>query len=113
MNDSFTDSEKLKTFTNLDFRIDQKEIKEAICKLKNKKAVGLDCIANEMMKTGYQVLMPCIQKMFNTILSSGKYPNLWKVGYIKPLHKSDSPNNPQIIEEFSLCHASRRLLIVF
>ena len=82
------------TFTYLDFTIEQREIKDAISKLKNKKAVGLDNISNEMMKTGLHVLMPCIHKMFNVILSSGKYPDQWKTGYIKPLHKGDSPNDP-------------------
>ena len=86
--------EKVKTFSELDMRISEKEILKAIGGLKNKKSAGLDFISNEMLKAGNCVLIPCLQKIFNTVLSSGIYPSKWKVGYIKPLFKGEDPNDP-------------------
>ena len=76
------EAEKNKTFTQLDFKITEKEVVQAISKLKNKKSSGLDGIKNEMLKTGQIYLVPCIVKLSNTILSSGTYPSDWKIGYI-------------------------------
>ena len=67
---------------------------KAISKLKNKKSSGLDGSKNEMLKTGQTYLVPCIVKLFNTILSSGTYPTDWKIGYIKPIYKGDDPIKP-------------------
>ena len=46
-----------KTFNELDFSIKQEEIKQAIKRLKNNKAVGLDKISNEMLKTSMNKLL--------------------------------------------------------
>jgi len=47
-----------------------------------------------MIKAGQTVLMPCLMKLFNSILLSGKYPSEWKTGYIKPLLKGGDTNDP-------------------
>jgi hypothetical protein len=86
--------ENKKSFTELDFRISEKEICKSINVLKNKKSAGLDSITNEMIKAGQNALISCLLKLFNTILSSGVYPSTWKVGYIKALFKSGDPNDP-------------------
>jgi hypothetical protein len=42
------------------------------CKnLKNGKSCGMDGILNEMIKYGQHALLPCLEKLFNIILSSG------------------------------------------
>jgi len=82
------------TFSELDFRITEKEISQAILTLKNNKSAGLDGIRNEMLKCGQSSLLPCLVKLFNLILTNGQYPKEWKKSYIKPLFKSDDPSGP-------------------
>ena len=84
----------LRTFSDLDIRITNKEVLLAIRNLKNNKSSGLDGIKNEMLKHSQSHMLPCIVKLFNFILSSGKYPAKWKTGYIKPLYKGEDPNVP-------------------
>ena len=47
-----------------------------------------------MLKNSQTYLLPCIVKLFNLILSSGVYPQNWKMGYIKPLYKGDGAPDP-------------------
>ena len=89
-------SEKSKCFNESDFQITESEIVNAISKLKNNKAPGLDTISNEMLKHCQTFLIKCLYKIFNSCLTCGYYPESWAEGYIKPLFKnndSDDPNN--------------------
>ena len=58
----------------MDTVIKDKEIQNSIAKLKNNKSSGLDSIRNEMLKSGANILLPCLKKLFNLIFSSGYYP---------------------------------------
>ena len=84
----------LKTFSDLDIRITNKEVLLAIRNLKSNKSSGLDGIKNEMLKHSQSHMLPCILKLFNLILSTGTYPAKWKTGDIKPLYKGADPNMP-------------------
>jgi hypothetical protein len=42
----------------------------------------MDGILNEMIKYGQHALLPCLEKLFNIILSSGTYPKIWREGYL-------------------------------
>ena len=75
----------------LDGVIQEKEIIIAISKLKNKKAQGPDKIRNEMLKYSQHILLPCLVKVFNSVLQSGTYPAEWAQGYISPLFKTGNP----------------------
>ena len=48
-----------------------------------------------MLKAGATILMPCMNKLFNLILSSGNYPSSWAKGYITPLFKTGDNANPE------------------
>lgn len=90
------DMEKVKIFTELDNLISKNEIEKAIYTLKNKKSSGFDFILNEMIKASTSYLTPCFQKVFNCILSTGVFPNIWAKGYIVPIFKGgikDDPSN--------------------
>lgn len=89
-----SDKEKIPTFSSLDFAIRDKEIIKAINSLKMGKAKGLDGILNEMLKHSRDTITPCLLKIFNYILSSSEYPNMWKISFIKPLFKSKNPLDP-------------------
>jgi hypothetical protein len=52
--------------------ITAEEMMKAVKHLKNKKASGLDCISNEMIKASSSVLPNLYVDIFNTILRSPK-----------------------------------------
>ena len=88
-------SDQTRTFNLLDTIIKEKEIKTCISKLKNNKASGLDSIRNEILKAGATILLPCMNKLFNLIFSSGIYPFSWGKGYITPLFKTRDNAKPE------------------
>ena len=47
-----------------------------------------------MLKYGEAFLLPCILKVFNSILHLGIYPNEWKKGYLNPIYKSGARSDP-------------------
>ena len=55
--------------------ITAEEIKNAIQKLKCKKAAGVDGISAEFYKYGFNELLPALEFWFNTILTNGEYPD--------------------------------------
>ena len=92
-------------FNHLENVIKVEEIYKAISKLKNKKAVGLDSISNEMLKAAQTSLGSCLLKLFNACLSSGQYPAQWADGYITPLHKSNDSSDPTNYRGISITSA--------
>lgn len=78
----------------LDNPITIKEISKACLKLKNNKSSGHDGILNEMIKYGQFALMPSLIKLFNSILSSGIYPESWSNGIIIPIFKQGDNHDP-------------------
>ena len=62
----------------------------------------MDGIKNEMLKAGLTQMLPCLVKLFNIILSTGNYPEEWKIGYLKPLYKCDDPNNTSNYRELTI-----------
>ena len=90
-------TEKIKDeFNELDETIVDSELFNASKKLKTKKAVYNDKIRNEMIKSSVNILKTGFLKIFNKILKTGEFPEIWTEGLISPIHKSgDSldPNN--------------------
>ena len=78
----------------LDYLITDTELKEAVEKLKNKKAASIDLVKNEMIKASYEKLSSIYLKLFNLILKTGIYPNLWCFGLITPVFKSGNKLDP-------------------
>ena len=67
LNQILKTNKQIKTFTLMDSVIKDKEIQSSISKLKNNKSSGLDSIRNEMIKSGANILLPCLNKLFNLI----------------------------------------------
>ena len=86
--------EEERIFSELDIKISLKEIAKEIKNLKNNKACGFDLILNEMIKTNQLYLLESLQKIFNTVLSTGVYPKIWAKGYIVPIFKNGSKDDP-------------------
>ena len=65
-------------------------------KLKMNKAVYNDRISNEIIKFSVTFLSLGYVKLFNNILTSGRFPKKWTEGLISPIYKSGNsldPNN--------------------
>ena len=75
-------------FSELDFAISNEEIYKATKTLKNNKAVGIDQINNEMIKTAIPVICNPLRNLFNAMLCNKYYPKDWKIGIIVNLYKS-------------------------
>ena len=83
-----------KTFTNLDYRITNDEIKTCISKLISGKAVGMDRMSAGMIKTSVGQLLYVYEKLFHSIFRKGIYPHNWKKSFIVPLFKSGCRKDP-------------------
>ena len=59
------------------------EIHEHVSKLKTKKASSMNFLLDEMIKHGRYFLLPSLEKIFNDILNSGKFPTEWNIGVIE------------------------------
>lgn len=85
--------------TELCSTITEKELYDAIRKLKSKKAPGPDNITNEMLT-------------FNVILKSGYYPGEWKQNYIVPIFKSGDQSDPNNYRGITLSNTLGKLLSI-
>lgn len=85
--ESLTQSERIKIFNELDYMITNQEIVKAISGLKKNKASSFDSIINEMFKYGQNELTKSLEKLFNNIFSCGIFPSEWGKGYIFPIFK--------------------------
>ena len=70
------------------------EVLKAAKSLKNGKAGGPDGMLNEMLKISCIYNTTAYVNLFNTILKSGIYPELWRGNYIKPIFKDGCFNDP-------------------
>ena len=61
------------------------EVRKVVGKAKNKKAVGLDNIPNEVLKN--DISLEFLHKLFQKIFSVNKIPTQWKLAIIKPIPK--------------------------
>ncbi|CAN0064028.1 unnamed protein product, partial [Heterosigma akashiwo] len=74
----------------------------AIAKLKNKKAAGLDGIRNEVIKWASPWIIDTLVVLFNDILSTNYFPDMWNITALRPLFKADDPNDPNNFRGISL-----------
>ena len=78
----------------LNDEISSKEVVHAVKTLKNGKAVGLDCLLNEQLKSAAQnhCALSVLVKLFNGCLDLGVYP--WNTTIVSPLHKKGCIYDP-------------------
>jgi hypothetical protein len=63
------------------------DLQDNIQTLQPKQACAVDGILNEMVKYADNKFQLAILKLFNIILSSGIFPNIWNQRLITPIHK--------------------------
>lgn len=67
--------------------IKKEEVHDIVKHLKLGKSVYLDEVSNEAIKCGYSYLDKCLLHLYNTVLKSRVFPDLWSESIITPLHK--------------------------
>ncbi|UYV65677.1 hypothetical protein LAZ67_3005053 [Cordylochernes scorpioides] len=88
---------------DLDAEITLEEIYDVVKKLANGKAVGLDGIPNELLKNLPTPTLTKLKNLFNKIMSTEKYPQLWTNSIVHPIYKSGDRNNPTNYRGIALC----------
>ncbi|UYV72418.1 hypothetical protein LAZ67_9003041 [Cordylochernes scorpioides] len=95
---------------DLDAEITLEEIYDVVKKLANGKAVGLDGIPNELLKNLPTPTLTKLKNLFNKIMSTEKYPQLWTNSIVHPIYKSGDKNNPTNYRGIALCSNISKLL---
>lgn len=67
---------------------------DAISKLKANTSGGLQLVSNNIIKSAQNYILPSLKLLFNKILTYGIYPKNWAHGYISPIFKSGSKDDP-------------------
>ena len=75
------------------------EVRLCISNLPNEKAGGGDGILNKMLKCTNDIITPLLTLLFNKILLTGEYPNIWCKAII---FKNGNPHQPSIYRGISL-----------
>jgi hypothetical protein len=78
---------KNESFPELDVPITINEVISAVKSLKRNKAYGSDCVLNEYLIESIDILAAHLCDLFNCILNSGCFPDMWSEGIIIPLYK--------------------------
>ena len=76
------------------------------CKdVKTSNGYGTDFISVFFLKVGIEVLAPSLAQLFNLSLSTGRFPDSWKIARIAPIHKKgpkDDRSNYRTISVLSV-----------
>ena len=89
-------------YEELDEIISREEILKAINKLKTNKSCSEDLIINEIFIKGKDILLPCLERLFNSIFSSGFFPESWSQSCIVPIFKKGDVNDANNYRGISL-----------
>ena len=85
------------------------EVNNALKRLKNKKATGLDGYGSEFLKNTDGILTQPLTALFNYIFGSGNYPDAWSTGIINPIHKKGTLSNPENYRKITILPALGKL----
>ena len=78
----------------MDRRISERELTEAIMRTKLGKACGPDGILIEHIKHATDDALHTLLNLMNIIFSNAIYPKSWSSNYLKPIYKKGSKENP-------------------
>ena len=68
--------------------IDIGKVRRLLNQINTKKSPGLDNLPGNLLKIAADILAPSLTKIFNKSLSTGIYPNDWKLARVVPVFKS-------------------------
>lgn len=86
------------------------EVEKLVMKLENGKSPGIDGLTNTLIKhVKAEIIIP-LTHIYNLSLSSGIFPDVWKVASVSPVHKSGPKDNIENYRPISLLSAFSKIL---
>ena len=89
---------------------DEAEISDLILSLDPTKSTGPDGIPVKILKGTIDAIVPGLTRLFNLSLSTGTFPNLWKLARIVPVPKSGDSPGPTNYRPISILSSISKLL---
>ncbi|KXJ15113.1 putative RNA-directed DNA polymerase from transposon X-element [Exaiptasia diaphana] len=74
--------------------VTNKDVLLLLQNLNSKKATGPDKIPAKLLKLAGNIISPSLTKIFNCSLSSGIFPEDWKVARVSPVYKAGTKSDP-------------------
>ncbi|XP_015747956.1 PREDICTED: uncharacterized protein LOC107327726 [Acropora digitifera] len=65
------------------------QVSGIMMKISSHKATGIDKISARLLRIGMPAIAPCIARLINLSMSTGKFSTRWKTAKVTPLFKSD------------------------
>ena len=84
-------------------------IRIALKKAKNNQSCGNDDLAIEFFKYNEGILEKPMCALFNHVLDTGQYPDLWTIGTITPIHKNANIAQPSNYRKITLLPALSKI----
>ena len=78
------------------------DVKLSIHQLKSTKAPGIDKISPYILKETKDIIAPILLRLFDRSLLESKFPSVWKLSNVIPIHKKDSRSDPSNYRPISL-----------
>ncbi|UYV78367.1 hypothetical protein LAZ67_16001076 [Cordylochernes scorpioides] len=88
----------------LDSEITNADIYKEIAGLRSNKACGPDGIPNEVLKTLPDSYILLLKQLYNSVMTTEKYPAIWTNSTIHPIFKNGYKNSPSNYREFGDIH---------
>ena len=86
------------------------EVYDLIVGLDPNKSTGPDGISAKMLKGTVDAIVPSLTTLFNLSLTTGSFPELWKLARIVPVSKSDVLTAPSNYRPISILSVVSKLL---
>lgn len=89
---------------------DEKEVYELIQNLRLGSSPGFDGYTPQLIKLIHPYIVAPLTHIFNLSLLNGKFPNVWKLGVVSPIHKDGDKTSPSNFRPITLLSIFSKLL---
>ena len=90
--------------------ISEEEVRAELRKLKIGKTMGPDGVSNELLKMIAGSVAPSLTTLFNNVVQTGCYPDIWKQAHVSPIHKQGSRQDKKNYRPISLLSTTGKFL---
>ena len=91
-------------------RITEDDVRAELRKLKTGKSVGPDGVSNELLKLITGSVVQSLTSLYNRVIQTGTYPDLWKQANVSPVHKKGSRQEKKNYRPISLLSTTGKVL---